>query len=176
MTRGAAVEPPLAVSSAHLQFDPSQRRISPCRGLAFPPGGPLHQQGETMRIKFLGVLSVCVLAVVVLALPASGLGTQESTSMYIVQLVQAPVAGYAGGVDGYAATKPGKGKKVDVSSVGAQKYAGYLRSAHDNALRKVGGGDKVYDYTTVFNGFAAPLTDGQAEKLRGADGVLTVEK
>ena len=122
-----------------------------------------------MRIKFLGVLSVCVLAVVVLALPASGLGTQESTSMYIVQLVQAPVAGYAGGVDGYAATKPGKGKKVDASSASAQKYAGYLKAAHDNALRKVGGGDKVYDYTTVFNGFAAPLTDGQAEKLRGAD-------
>ena len=62
-----------------------------------------------------------------------------ATAPYIVQLVQAPLAGYDGGVSGYAATKPAKGKKLDASSDAAQKYAGYLNSTHDRALDQVGG-------------------------------------
>ena len=35
---------------------------------------------------------------------------------------------------------------------------------------------KIYDYTAVFNGFAAKLTEAQAAKLELAEGVLVVEK
>ena len=40
----------------------------------------------------------------------------------------------------------------------------------------MGGGDKVYDYTAVFNGFAAQLTDEQASKLELLKDVAVVEK
>ncbi len=118
-----------------------------------------------------GVALVAILFVV----PASGSDDGAETATYVVQLVQAPLAAYDGGVSGYAATKPAKGKKLDASSDAAQRYAGYLNSKHDRALDQVGG-TKIYDYTAVFNGFAAKLTEAQAAKLELAEGVLVVEK
>jgi hypothetical protein len=113
---------------------------------------------------------------VVVAVPASGDDSTGATSLYVVQLVQAPVATYGGGTPGYAATKPAKGKKMDEGSSAAQSYAGYLNAKHSSALEQVGGADKVYDYTAVFNGFAAQLTDEQASKLELLKDVVVVEK
>jgi hypothetical protein len=130
-----------------------------------------------MGVKSLGALVVLVASVaVIVAVPASGGSSDGTAATYIVQLVQAPVAGYEGGIAGYAATKPGKGKKLDASSKDAQKYAGYLQSKHDSALDSVGGGTKIYDYTAVFNGFAADLTEAQAAKLETSKGIVSVEK
>ena len=130
-----------------------------------------------MRVKSLGAVAALIACLaVVVAVPASGDDSTGATSLYVVQLVQAPVATYGGGVAGYAATKPGKGKKLDAGSNAAQSYAGYLNAKHNGALEKVGGGDKVYDYTAVFNGFAAQLTDEQASKLELLKDVAVVEK
>jgi hypothetical protein len=130
-----------------------------------------------MRGKSLGALVALLgcLAIVV-AVPASGGDSNDATATYIVQLVQAPVATYGGEISGYAATRPGKGKKVDTSTAEAQNYAGYLRGKHDEALNRVGGAAKIYDYTSVFNGFAAKLTTEQASKLEGMKDIVTVEK
>ena len=113
---------------------------------------------------------------VLFVVPASGSDDTGETATYVVQLVQAPAAGYEGGVSGYAATKPAKGKKLDASSNAAQKYAGVPEFKHDRLSTKVGGGTKIYDYTAVFNGFAAKLTEAQAAKLERPNGVLVVEK
>ena len=130
-----------------------------------------------MRLRTLGALSaLAVLVAVIAAVPASGSSSADATETYIVQLVQAPVAGYEGGIAGFAATKPARGKKLDASSADAQKYAGFLKDKHNRALDQVGGGNKIYDYTSVFNGFAAKLTADQAAKLEGTKDVLTVEK
>jgi hypothetical protein len=130
-----------------------------------------------MGVKSLGALVALVASVaVIVAVPASGGSSDGTAATYIVQLVQAPVAGYEGGIAGYAATKPGKGKKLDASSKDAQKYADYLQSKHDSALDSVGGGTKIYDYTAVFNGFAADLTEEQAAKLEASKGIVSVEK
>ena len=130
-----------------------------------------------MRVKSLGAVAALIACLaVVVAVPASGDDSTGATSLYVVQLVQAPVATYGGGVAGYAATKPGKGKKIDAGSSAAQSYAGYLNAKHYGALEKVGGGDKVYDYTAVFNGFAAQLTAEQASKLELLKDVAVVEK
>jgi hypothetical protein len=126
-------------------------------------------------MKALGVAAALVAVAVVALMPAAG-GAAGESATYIVQLVQAPIAGYGGGIAGYPATKPGKGSKVDVSSSAAKKYADLLTSKHDAAIDRVGGGSKVYDYTTVFNGFAAQLTEAQANKLEGLPDVLSVEK
>jgi hypothetical protein len=122
------------------------------------------------------LVAVLAAIAIIAVMPAAGGGAADSTATYIVQLVQKPVAGYEGGIAGYPATKPAKGKKLDASSADAQKYAGLLKERHNRALSQVGGGDKVYDYTAVFNGFAARLTEEQAAKLEATKEVLSVEK
>ena len=113
-----------------------------------------------------------------LAMPA---GAQEgkgrvANGAYIVQMAESPVTAYQGGVTGYAATKPGKGQKIDPNSSAVRQYKGFLTSRHDAVLGSVGGTKKLYSYGYVFNGFAAELTAAQAQKLEQTPGVLAVSK
>ena len=100
----------------------------------------------------------------------------NSSSIYIVRMADAPVVAYDGKVKGYSATRVAKGQKLDAEDPRVEKYFGYLTSRHDNALQKVGAAKKVYSYGYVFNGFAAELTDAQAEKLKAMSDVVTVWK
>jgi hypothetical protein len=59
--------------------------------------------------------------------------------------------------------------------VNVSNYAAYLDTRHGQAVGRVGG-RKVYDYKYGFNGFAAELTEAQAEALRSEAGVLSVTK
>jgi len=111
---------------------------------------------------------------VLVAVPASGRSTQDSTATYIVQMVQRPVVAYEGSISGLKATKPAKGSKIDPDSAEVTQYVAHLKGAHDKALEKVGGGDKLYDYSYTFNGVAAKLTAEQADLLEKAPDVLTV--
>src|SRR5262245_29257243 len=115
-----------------------------------------------------------VLAVALFALPAAGALSADSSQTYIVQMTPDPVVAYSGGVSGLPATKPAKGKKIDPSSGNVTMYAGYLKGKHDEALSKVGGGQKLYDYVYSYNGFAAKLTAEQAARLQGRKDVLAV--
>ncbi|HET7689728.1 MAG TPA: S8 family peptidase [Nocardioidaceae bacterium] len=92
---------------------------------------------------------------------------------YIVLLKDIPAAAYAGGVKGYAATKPARGQKFDSTSAASVKYRGYLTAKHDQLLAKVGA-TKFYDYTVALNGFAAHLSAKQATVLSRTPGVLAV--
>ena len=98
----------------------------------------------------------------------------HSSKLYIVRMLDNPVASYTGNIPGYAATKPQSGNKLDPNDAKVVRYAGYLDSQHTAALGKVGG-RKVYDYRHAFNGFAAELTSAQAEALKSIEGVLSVE-
>ena len=101
---------------------------------------------------------------------------QFSNRAYIVQMAESPVSAYTGGIKGYAATKPGKGQKLDAYGPAVVNYMGYLASKQDAALASVGGGKKLYNYGYVFSGFAAELTEAQAQKLAQMPGVLAVTK
>jgi subtilisin family serine protease len=107
---------------------------------------------------------------------ASANKNKQSNSVYIVRMADDPVVAYKGGIKGYAATAPKKGQKIDPDNPNVQKYFGYLAGKHDQALGKVGGANKLYDYGYAFNGFAAELTKAQAAKLKATAGVLSVEK
>ena len=126
------------------------------------------------------------LGVLLLTVPTAGFGGEDESSgatlkhgagsgVYIVRMVDQPVVAYEGGIAGLKATKPAKGTKIDPRSSDVAKYAGYLDSKHDAALAKVGG-KKVYDYRYTYNGFAAQLSEAQADKLAATEGVLSVEK
>jgi subtilisin family serine protease len=97
------------------------------------------------------------------------------SDVYIVLLEEAPVAAYRGGITGYPATKPGAGKKLDKTNSNVQKYASYLRSRHD-AIAKIVGATRIYDYEYSLNGFAAALNKGQVAKLRSTKGVFSVQR
>jgi len=102
--------------------------------------------------------------------------TKNPAGVYLVQLADAPVAAYAGGVPGLAATKPAPGKKVDTASPAAKRYSSYLAGRRSQTLARVGGGARLYDYSVAYNGFAAKLTAAQAALVRATPGVVAVAK
>lgn len=99
--------------------------------------------------------------------------SKSANGIYIVQMHNDPVVTYKGDIQGYKATKPAKGKKIDPNSPAVVNYAAYLGRTHDTVLAKVGG-KKVYNYRYAFNGFAAEMTVAQANKLISLDGVVAV--
>lgn len=101
---------------------------------------------------------------------------RKTNKLYIVQMIDQPVVTYTGGVNGLAGTRPNRGQKIDPLSPQVTAYAGYLDTTHNAALGRVGGGRKVYDYHYTYNGFAAELTEAQANALRADDAVLGVTK
>ena len=105
-----------------------------------------------------------------------GAGGQSSRGTYIVELIEAPAVAYEGGVTGRAATKPAEGQKMDSDHPAVVSYRNHLHSRHDAVLANVGGGKKLHSYAYVFNGFAAEMSDAQAQKLAKTPGVLSVVK
>jgi subtilisin family serine protease len=94
---------------------------------------------------------------------------------YIVQMKADPVAAYAGSVRGLAATRPGKGQKINTDSETVRDYVRYLDQQHEQVVQELGAAQrKFYDYRYSFNGFAAVLTEAEAEALRNRGDVLGV--
>ena len=127
-----------------------------------------------MRLRTTATL-VALAAAVALFVVSGGVavGAQEK-STYIVQMVQSPVVAYDGEIAGLKATKPAKGEKIDPRSAAVTKYVGYLKSAHDSTLAKVGGAEKLYDYAYTYNGVAAKLTESQVLLLQKQADVIAV--
>ncbi len=98
----------------------------------------------------------------------------QRSKAYIVRLSEPSVATYSGGIKGYAATRPGKGNKLDAKNPAVVSYRGHLSARHDEVLRSVGGARKLHSYGYTFNGFAAELSEAQAAKLASMPGVLAV--
>ncbi|MEM8532064.1 MAG: S8 family serine peptidase [Chloroflexota bacterium] len=107
----------------------------------------------------------------------------SSSSVYIVQLKDAPLATYDGNVVGLNATSPqSKGtRKLDVESQDSINYRQYLQSEQNTVLataQQVVGEplDVVHSYDVAFNGFAVHLTEEQAAQIAELPGVLSVQQ
>jgi subtilisin family serine protease len=99
-----------------------------------------------------------------------------ANDVYIVQMADAPVLSYAGGIPGRAATRQNSHRrKIDTESPDVAGYAQYLDARHDEVLARAGG-RKLYGYRYSFNGFAARLSPDAAEALKSAPGVVRVVK
>ncbi|WP_161798988.1 S8 family peptidase [Caenimonas sp. SL110] len=103
-------------------------------------------------------------------LAAAKAGTSR---VYLIQMADAPAVAYDGGVQGLAPTKVRGLKKLNPESPEVVAYMAYLKGKQDSLLAKVGG-TKVYNYGYTFSGFAASLTQAQADKLAVTKGVLAV--
>jgi subtilisin family serine protease len=100
----------------------------------------------------------------------------QVTATYLVQLADAPAAGYTGGVAGYAATKPAAGRKIDADSPAVARYRGYLKGRQDGVLRAAASAKTIGRYSVTFNGFAARMTTADAARLARTAGVKAVLK
>jgi len=106
-----------------------------------------------------------------------GLGKiKHESKLYIVQMADAPVTAYTGGIAGLKATRPSRGQKINPNDRDVVRYVDHLNAKHNNALLQVGGARKAYSYTFSFNGFAAELSAHQADAMRSLPGVLAVTK
>jgi subtilisin family serine protease len=128
---------------------------------------------RSRSLKMLAAVSFLA-AGIVFVVPTAVSAPADATQTYIVQMVQSPAVAYTGGVAGLKATKPAKGQKINPASQDVVKYVDYLKAAHDGALQKVNGGQKLYDYAYTYNGFAAKLTEAQAAKLDAMTDVVAV--
>ena len=92
---------------------------------------------------------------------------------YIVTLRDPAAATYSGGLHGYSATAPKKGKSLVSTQAKVKSYAGYLRDAQSDVAKSVGA-TVVSSYTLATNGFTAQLSAKQAKALQDDPSVLTI--
>ena len=113
-----------------------------------------------------------------MSLLAASLGAHAQTDgkkVYIVQLADAPVATYAGGTSGIAATRPAPGGKIDSAAPNVRAYANMLSIKRSTELAKAGvSAAPIHTYAYTYNGFSALLTDAEAQALKKSSGVATV--
>ncbi|TFD11145.1 serine protease [Cryobacterium sp. TMT1-2-2] len=92
---------------------------------------------------------------------------------YIVTLSDEAVALYQGGVDGFSATMPDAGAKLNAQSRSAETYKDYLTRIQSEVAASVDA-KVAYSYTLAVNGFAAQLTGKQAAALAVKKNVVSV--
>jgi len=95
---------------------------------------------------------------------------------YIVVLANDPVISYDGDIIDLAATKPGKGNKINPNSAHVRKYQKFLEKSHDASIAKAGVAQSavVNRYTIALNGYSAILTEDQARAIERQASVIKV--
>ena len=99
---------------------------------------------------------------------------EETRRPYIIQLADQPVASYTGGVSGLRATQPGAGKRLNLAAADVRLYSDYLGQKQSAVKAVVAAAPILYDYKVVLNGFAAMLTDSEAQQLKANSAVASV--
>ncbi|GAB2218285.1 hypothetical protein Drorol1_Dr00001505 [Drosera rotundifolia] len=120
------------------------------------------------------VFGVCLVVVWLVHLVVHG-----DAEVYIVTLEGEPVVSYYGGIDGLRATAVDSDERIDLSSDAVTSYAEHLENRHDMLLDLLFERDsyeKLYSYKHLLNGFAVHVSPDQAEVLRRAPGVKSVER
>jgi subtilisin family serine protease len=93
---------------------------------------------------------------------------------YIVQLADAPVASYSGGVDGYVATRPASGQRLNLETQPVQRYSEYLSQRQAGVQSIVSGAPILHEFKVVLNGFSAMLTDDEVRRLKASGAVVDI--
>jgi len=115
-----------------------------------------------------------VVALTLLGLAFCASAQQVARKPYIVQLVDAPVAAYSGGVSGYNATRPPTGTRLNVNAQDVQSYIAFLSAKQSSAVAAVPGAMVTHRFKIALNGFSAFLTDAEAAKLAASGAVKSV--
>jgi hypothetical protein len=136
-------------------------------------GGKMHRK----------IYSILLVVAIMLSLSTPALAQDNGRQFasgeaksYIVIMQGSAVLAYDGDVEGYAATKPNRGEKVNPNSAHVRKYEEFLESKHNQSLQDAGVSSdaKVHDYTFALNGYSAIMTQDQAEAVKLQKNVLLV--
>ena len=100
---------------------------------------------------------------------------ESSTGSYIVQLDDAPVAEYGGGIAGLPSTRVVPGGKLVKTAGQVVGYVQHLARERQEILAKVPEVKKLYDYNYTYAGFSAQMSYDEAVKLAKSSGVKSVE-
>lgn len=134
------------------------------------------------------LVSIGLLTSLVVALPAAAVEGEDapaaqpsSTGRYIVMLDEPPLARYAGGSAGLAATGPEAtgADRLDVGTAASQAYLAYLDARHDAVIglseAAIGRSLDVFGtYRVTLNGFSAAMSASEASAVAGVAGVARV--
>lgn len=112
-----------------------------------------------MKLKPAAIASLVLLSTLAVGAQA------QSRKTYIVQLKDEPVVTYRGTISGLAATAPTAGAAFRYGTPEVTAYASYLEGAANTVTATLGDAPILARYNTVFNGFAAQLTEEQALSL-----------
>jgi subtilisin family serine protease len=100
---------------------------------------------------------------------------KDRAKVYLVQLKEPSVAGYAGGKGGMPATKPQPGERLEVGVAAVRNYADYLEGIQTKLLAGAGVREApIHTYRYALNGFAALLTPAEVSRLFATGQVLRV--
>ncbi|XP_071742108.1 subtilisin-like protease SBT2.6 [Rutidosis leptorrhynchoides] len=127
-------------------------------------GGPLKM--KAVDCLFIIIVIFCFLVI-------------GKSDIYIVTIEGEPVTSYRGGVSGFKATAVEFNENLDVTSDHVTSYSHHLELKHDTLLETLfdqGTYKKLYSYKHLINGFAVDVSPEQAETLRLANGVKSVDK
>jgi len=105
-----------------------------------------------------------------------GTALAASSKSYIVIMASDPAISYEGDIAGLAATKPGKGGKINPNSAHVRKYQKFLKASQDASLASAGADQsaRVNSYTVALSGYSAILTEAQAKAIEAQAGVVKV--
>jgi len=99
--------------------------------------------------------------------------SKSPNGVYIAIMDLDPAVAYEGDLEGYAATKPGKGQKINPNSAHVKKYTHLLKQRQAQAASRVLA-EPIHSYTVALNGFAARMTLDKANELARSPGVRLV--
>ena len=107
----------------------------------------------------------------------------SDAEIYLIRLVDPPLASYDGGISGLEPTRPSVtgALKLDVDTPASQAYGSYLAQKQNEVveamqLRFSHQMDVVYRYNTAYNGLAVRLTGQEALEAASLPGVADVQR
>jgi subtilisin family serine protease len=128
------------------------------------------------------LISLTAALLVLTALVSAQAGAQPA-ARYIVQLSDAPLASYRGGIEGLSPTNPAAlGQvKLDPTSPASVAYLAYLAKQQADFLASAEQTlghplEAIFQYRYALNGVAVPLTETEAEKVATMPGVERLER
>ena len=123
------------------------------------------------RHRLFAPLLLAVTSLLAAAYPAHA---DDGRRSYIVQLSDQPLAAYGGNINGMRATKVAPGQRLDIASIEARQYRGYLGTRQAQARALLPAAIVTHQYQVVFNGFAARLTDAEVRTLKASGKVVNI--
>ncbi len=136
-------------------------------------------------VPYLLALGILVLLVAPISLGANadrggsnGSAANPATDFAIIRFMNPAVSDYAGGIVGYAPTRPATGHHLDVNAPNVRGYANFLANSHASFQAwlhsNVAQVTVLRDYDYVLNGMAVQLNGVSPDTLRGAPNVADI--